>query len=223
MLILGVDTSARQGSIALAECQSESSLVLEEASLGGGAFSAQLIPQVAALLSKVGRTMRDLGGFAVVSGPGSFTGLRIGLAAVKGLAEILQKPIAPVSMLQLVAEPCGLSGSIWSALEAGRHEVYCAEYEITAGVGQVIAPGERLLAQGDFSAMIGATPALTPDPALADFLIAKGLPVKLIQRPTSGMVARRGWQKIMTGNTVSVEALEAGYLGRADNQIFTRR
>jgi len=70
--------------------------------LAGGAFSAQLVPQIAALLEKHGYSKHDLGAFAVASGPGSFTGLRVGLAAIKALAEALQKLIAAVSLLEAV-------------------------------------------------------------------------------------------------------------------------
>ena len=77
--------------------------VIEVVSLDGGTFSAQLVPQVAALLAKHGFGKQDIGGFAVVSGPGSFTGLRIGLAAIKALAEVLAKPIAAVSLLEAMA------------------------------------------------------------------------------------------------------------------------
>src|SRR5277367_3198243 len=103
-LLLAVDTSGKNGSLALARAlpgQSEID-VLEVVPLTGGAFSAQLVPQIAALLEKFGYTKRDLGAFAVVSGPGSFTGLRVGLAAIKALAEVLQKPIAAISLLEAV-------------------------------------------------------------------------------------------------------------------------
>ena len=71
----------------------------------GSAFSAQLIPEVAALLTKHGFARDDIDGFVVASGPGSFTGLRVGLAAVKALAEVLEKPIAAVSLLKALPSP----------------------------------------------------------------------------------------------------------------------
>jgi tRNA threonylcarbamoyl adenosine modification protein YeaZ len=77
--------------------------VLEVGPLAGGAFSAQLMPQIAALLEKHGQSKHDLGAFVVASGPGSFTGLRVGLAAMKALAEALQKPIVAISVLEAVA------------------------------------------------------------------------------------------------------------------------
>ena len=107
MLLLVTDTSGKNGTVALARSgegpNANEIRLLEVASLAGGMFSAQLVPQIAALLQKHGLSKTDIGGFIVVSGPGSFTGLRVGLAAIKALAEILQKPIVPVSLLELVA------------------------------------------------------------------------------------------------------------------------
>src|SRR3954468_21809245 len=104
MLLLAVDTSGRNGSIALARCVApDVCKVLEVAALEGGTFSAQLVPQIASLLSVHHVTKDDLDAFVVVSGPGSFTGLRVGLAVIKALGEILAKPIVPVSFLDVVA------------------------------------------------------------------------------------------------------------------------
>ncbi len=103
MLILAVDTSGKFGSIALAQCERDACMPLEVVALEGGTFSAQLVPQITGLLAKHGFGKRDVEGFAVASGPGSFTGLRVGLAAVKALGEVLQKPIAAVSLLEAVA------------------------------------------------------------------------------------------------------------------------
>src|SRR5208282_3822508 len=108
MLLLAIDTSGKQGSIALALAgdrsgDGEDVEVIEIAPLAGGTFSAQLIPQVAELLSSNGFTKDAIGALAVVSGPGSFTGLRIGLAAAKALAEAFGKPIAALSLLEVCA------------------------------------------------------------------------------------------------------------------------
>jgi tRNA threonylcarbamoyladenosine biosynthesis protein TsaB len=116
-LLLAVDTSGKNGSLALARLmpgQSDSEIsVLEVVPLAGGAFSAQLVPQIAALLKKHGYSKTDLGAFAVASGPGSFTGLRVGLAAVKALAEALQKPIVAISLLEAVARRVGGFSRRW--------------------------------------------------------------------------------------------------------------
>src|SRR2546429_1247908 len=125
MLILAADTSGKQGSIALAHGLNNGTCdVIEVVPLAGGTFSAQLVPQIAALLSKHGFTKEDIGAFAVVSGPGSFTGLRVGLAAIKALAEVLGKPIAAVSLLEAVSAAGQSHGRVMATLEAGRGEVY---------------------------------------------------------------------------------------------------
>src|SRR5258708_28341488 len=105
MLLLAIDTSGTQGSIALARggegggedrsgqdraVEGNDFEVIETLLLVGGTFSAQLIPRISELLSRHRLSKNDIDAFAVVSGPGSFPGLRIGLAAVKALAEILQ-------------------------------------------------------------------------------------------------------------------------------------
>src|SRR5712671_4624871 len=127
MLLLATDTSGRHGSIALARAEEDAQAsaeieirdieILETVALSGGTFSAQLVPQVAATLAKHGFSKNDIGGFAVASGPGSFTGLRVGLAAIKGLAEILRKPIATVSTLEAVAHT-GCMGRVTAVLDA---------------------------------------------------------------------------------------------------------
>src|SRR5271157_5662539 len=126
MLLFITDTSGKYGSVALARASRspDEVNVIESVPLAGGTFSAQLVPQISALLAKHGFTKNDIGGFVVVSGPGSFTGLRVGLAAIKALAEILGKPIAAVSLLKAIALNSGAQGNITALLDAGRNEVY---------------------------------------------------------------------------------------------------
>src|SRR5208282_1609717 len=134
MLLLAVDTSGKNGSLALARTtlgQSGSDInVLEVLPLTGGAFSAQLVPEIAALLTKHGHGKNDVGAFAVANGPGSFTGLRVGLAAIKALAEALQKPIVAISLLEAVACSGAARGRVLAALDAGRGDVYVGDYEL---------------------------------------------------------------------------------------------
>jgi tRNA threonylcarbamoyladenosine biosynthesis protein TsaB len=225
MLLLAIDTSGSQGSIALARAGEPSAdggnfEVIEIARLSGGTFSAQLIPQVAELLSRNGFTKNALGAFAVVSGPGSFTGLRIGLAAVKALAEVLRKPIAPVSLLEACVFTSGAQGKIMAALDAGRSEVYVGEYEIPGNSGE--APREQLLTRNEFIARATGWTVATPDPALADAARAAGISVLALPPISAADVARLGWRKIQSGETVTPERLEANYIRRTDAEMLER-
>jgi tRNA threonylcarbamoyladenosine biosynthesis protein TsaB len=221
MLILGIDTSGKSGGVALAEAGESGFRVLSSARIEGGTFSAQLVPTVAALLEKSNLGIRDVSGFAAASGPGSFTGLRVGLSAVKGLAEVLHKPIATVSLLEALATSSHQNGKIIAALDAGRSEVFYGLYEMASGNAKCLH--EQLLSANEFVEQtrkpeIALT--VTSDPALAEKLVAAGVQARLTERPDSTWIARIGARKLMGGQTVSVEALDANYLRRSDAEIF---
>ena len=138
MFLLVTDTSGKNGSVALARADESAAVrqgkLIETVPLAGGTFSAQLVPQIAALLAKHDLTKADIEAFVVVSGPGSFTGLRVGLAAIKALAEVLEKPIVPVSLLEVTAPRRGLhKESHRPRLDAGRGDVYVGEYDVASG------------------------------------------------------------------------------------------
>lgn len=236
MLLLAIDTSGRSGSIALAHGDAKGSCeVLEVVPLAGGTFSAQLVPQIAALLAKHGFGKHDIGAFAVASGPGSFTGLRIGLAAIKAIAEILEKPIAAVSLLKAVAIGARLQGRVLALLDAGRGEVYCGEYGVSGNSAQVWT--ERLIKREDLfaeaqrgqlpsseprNALTGQTTFATSDQSLAEAAQAAGLSISLIEPIDAGAIARLGWGKIHAGETVLPEQLEANYIRRTDAEIMAK-
>lgn len=220
MLLLAADTSGKQGSIALARCGPGTVCnVLEIVPLAGGTFSAQLIPQIAALLEKHHLIRSGLAAFAVASGPGSFTGLRVGLSAIKALAEVLNKPIAMVSLLEVVARSGHANGPVIAALDAGRGEIYCGEYEIT-DIAKMIS--ERLLSQEEFLADAARLAVITSDSNIADIARTHKLRVEQINRPDSGDIARWGWEKISIGQVTPPEALDANYIRRSDSEIFAK-
>lgn len=223
MLLLAVDTSGKNGSVALARVQSgEPKIdVLEVVPLSGGTFSAQLIPQLSTLLAKHGCSKLDLSAFAAASGPGSFTGLRVGLAAIKALAEALQKPIAAISLLEAIACSTHGEGRVIAALDAGRNEVYLGDYEITSDeFGILVRPnGERLLSGEEFIAEARSKRVVTPDAAL---LHAAGVPNERVGPPTAAEIARLGWLHIQRGQIVRPDGLEANYIRRSDAEIFSK-
>jgi tRNA threonylcarbamoyladenosine biosynthesis protein TsaB len=225
MLLLAIDTSGRQGSIALARAAERTGDgddvdVIEIAPLVGGTFSAELIPQISDLLSSNVLTKNDIGAFAVVSGPGSFTGLRIGLAAVKALAEVLEKPIAAVSLLEVCVFTSGARGKVMAALDAGRSDVYVGEYEIPAVPGRV--PLERILTRTEFLAQAKGWAVVTPDSVLSEAASAAGLSVLTLPPISATAVARLGWRKIQSGATVTPEQLEANYIRRTDAEMLEK-
>src|ERR1700759_5146414 len=132
MLLIAIDTSGRNGSVALCRSVGNDFEALQLANLEGGTYSARLMPIIAELLQQNGFEKSEVDGFVVVSGPGSFTGLRVGLATVKGLCEVLSKPLATVSMLEALAITHG-DGEVTAVLDAGRGEGYVGEYGVGEG------------------------------------------------------------------------------------------
>lgn len=227
MLLLAVDTSGKNGSLALARVASGQSeiQVLETMPLTGGAFSAQLVPLIAMLLEKHGHSKSDLGAFAVVRGPGSFTGLRVGLAAIKGLAEALDKPIAAVSLLEAVARGSDSRAHVLAALDAGRGDVYVGDYELAPEAcmhSERLLSREELIAEAKSKSKSEEKLVVTPDDALAEILRAADICVEVIEYPQGAVIARLGWGHFQRGQTVHPEDLEANYIRHSDAEIFAK-
>lgn len=218
MLILAIDTSWKQGSVALARGDGREFDLIEMAPVAGGTFSAQLIPEISALLARHQVGKEELDGFGAASGPGSFTGLRVGLAAIKALAEVLKKPVAAVSVLEALAVAAGVSGKVIAALDAGRSDVYAGEYVL--GDGGATKVRESLLSLEEFCGLAKSSrdaAVVTPDDA-----IAKAAQARRVARPQSDAIARLALRKILAGETVAPEELDANYLRRSDAEIFSR-
>ena len=126
MKILALDSSAVVASVAL--CDGER-LLAEYTLNNGNTHSETLLPMVECLFRHFGVTARDIDLFAVSSGPGSFTGVRIGAATLKGLAFASEKPCVGVSTLEALAENLvSLSGLICPVMNARRSQVYTAPF-----------------------------------------------------------------------------------------------
>jgi len=224
MILLAIDTSGKNGSIALARApesarHSSELNILDVVPLEGGTFSAQLVPQIAALLAKHGLSKNDIGAFAVASGPGSFTGVRVGLAAIKAFAEILQKPIAAISLLEAVARSGQDRGRVIAALDAGRGDVYAGIYHIEETAKM---HAERLLTNAELFAEAAGDLIVTPDARLAEAARTAGVQVNQVLLARSDTIARLGWEKIQKGEIISPEDLEANYIRRSDAEIFPK-
>jgi len=110
--------------------------ILGQIELEGRSYSSTLVSAVGQLLSEAGVALKQLGCIVAVSGPGSFTGVRVGLSAVKGLAEATQIPVVAVSRLEVLAVK---AGEPWAAIDAHRREVFLRAAEAGSDARELLA------------------------------------------------------------------------------------
>lgn len=131
MLILGVDSATQ---VAGAAIINDRQLLAEAFFNTRKNHSQRLLPMIVNLITEAGLELSDLDGLAVAIGPGSFTGLRIGLATVKGLAHVAQKPLAGIPTLDSLAwNAWEVPGLVCPVINARRQEVYTALYRWQEG------------------------------------------------------------------------------------------
>ena len=149
MKILAVDTATASCSAAI--MTTDGSLLAELTKGETHTHSMHLMDIITSVCGLAGVEIADLGGFAVTVGPGSFTGLRIGISTIKGLAWSLKKPVVGVSSLDALAWQCSQSDYlICPLLDARKKEVYFCRYRFERGdlkekgIEQVAAPEQAL-------------------------------------------------------------------------------
>ena len=142
MKILSLDSSATVATVALCEDQR---LLAEYTLNNGNTHSETLLPMVESVLRLYGIPVKDVELFAVAAGPGSFTGVRIGAATVKGLAFGKEKPCAGVSTLEALAyNLCDHNGLICPVMNARRQQVYTALFRAKDGVLERLMPDSAI-------------------------------------------------------------------------------
>jgi tRNA threonylcarbamoyladenosine biosynthesis protein TsaB len=195
--------------------------------LSGGTYSAQLMPQLAAMLARHDLHKHKIDAFAAASGPGSFTGLRVGLSTVKALAEALGKPIVAVSLLEAQAWRFGLETDatrVVVTLDAGRRQIFLGEYRTTkTALPELVR--EALLELDELTTEVGANPnvpVITPDETAMAVLRNGGLPFTAVAPARADLIARVGLLKLAAGQMVSPEELDANYIRHSDAEIFAK-
>ncbi len=181
MLTLAFESSAKAASVALLR---DGSLVSQYSQCSGLTHSRTLLPMAEDLLKNAELTLADIDLFAVAQGPGSFTGIRIGVSTVKGLSWACDKPCVGVSTLEGMAwHGLAAGGLICPVMDARRQQVYNALFEIREGKPfrltedrplSLAELGEALRAQEGVPFLVGDGAALT-----ARFLEKEGLPFRL--------------------------------------------
>jgi tRNA threonylcarbamoyladenosine biosynthesis protein TsaB len=209
MLTLAVDTTADSGSIALADEYCVRGELELDAPRG---FSMVLFAGIETLLGRQGVRLRDVDLFAAASGPGSFTGVRVGLAAIKGLAEVEGKGAAGISNLEALAE-FGQSPARATIIDARRGEVYAALYD---GAGNQIVP-EMV---GPFERFLELLPAREIEWITAGFELPPGARKVVAPRAIAGAIARIAIRRAMAGLALDPAAVDANYVRRSDAEIL---
>jgi tRNA threonylcarbamoyladenosine biosynthesis protein TsaB len=210
VLILSIDSSQPVGSVTLARADGDVAII-ETVQAHGGKFSAQLIPTVRRLLETHNIEKHHIDVIAAASGPGTFTGLRVGLAAVKALAEILQKPIVTVSVLESLASADTARECI-AITEAGKGFWYvglygngnAAEHHCTA------EQLRELLAKYSQAAVVTTQ-------MLAGELARDG--ARIVDAPISELVARVAADKAARNEFTAIDELDANYV-RPDEALY---
>ena len=210
MLIHSIDSSQSVGSVTLARSDGEVAII-ETVQAHGGKFSAQLIPTVKRLLEAHNIEKHHIDVIAAASGPGTFTGLRVGLAAVKALAEILQKPIVTVSVLEALASGDTARERI-AITEAGKGFWYVGTYGAAKPREEHCTADQlRGLLARQAEATIITTQLLPSD------LARDG--VRIVDAPVSELVARVAAGKAARKEFTEIDALDANYV-RPDEALY---
>jgi tRNA threonylcarbamoyladenosine biosynthesis protein TsaB len=219
MKILLIDTCGATGSIALADT-AHSPAIVAAASLPGRTASERLVPTIRDLAARAGLALRSLDALAVVDGPGSFTGVRVGLSAAKGLCHALHLPLVALSRLAVLAHLAQPSAGarVHALLDAGRGEFYCGAYLDGA------CRRESLLTRDQLLSALSIDPApivVACEPAVAAALHGNPAP-RLLADPTAADALPLALLRIQHHDFDDLATVDANYLRRTDAEIFAK-
>jgi tRNA threonylcarbamoyladenosine biosynthesis protein TsaB len=235
VLTLALDTSSPAGSLAVLR---DERVIGTVSTWTDEIYSSRVFRHLEFLLKDLKLDLAEFDLFAVAAGPGSFTGLRVGLAAVKGWAEVYGRPIAAISGLEAVAaQSTSRSPTVVPVLDAHRGQVYFGIYRRTG------EPGEnRLALQGEECVMTpeefiesldvrGEAPGcvmVTPVSALISGGVsryetahpqARPIPVEQVSAVLAPHVGRLGYMRALRGEVVDSLSLDANYVRRTDAEL----
>jgi tRNA threonylcarbamoyladenosine biosynthesis protein TsaB len=213
-LVIGIDTCGPSGSVALARVEAGGIEIIGQTELAGRSYSATLISAVGELLKQAQTDLGMLRAIVIVNGPGSFTGVRVGVSTVKGMAEGRPIGVVPVSRLAVLARKAGVGSA---ALDAHRGEVFLRLAEVS---GQ----GRELLAGRDELAVVDFQPGRIAvcDDATAVLLQAAWPDVELMrtEAPTAADAIALSVEYVAAGDFADLALLDGHYLRRSDAEIF---
>ncbi len=213
-LILAVETATRAGGVAVARGQNVVTFITGDPAVS---HSANLISMIQDALDRAGATLADVDVFAVAVGPGSFTGLRIGLATVKAFAVHLKRRVVGVSTLAAVAHASRANGEIVSLLPAGRGEVFAQHFTVSDGIVRATDEAQHLSPAAVLEKYDGH-----------DSLTFAGEGVRALAKPEESAarlvasIASLGFDAYQEGKAVVPDDLHAVYVRASDAEINER-
>jgi tRNA threonylcarbamoyladenosine biosynthesis protein TsaB len=233
VLILALDTSSNTGSLAVLRDEKLIGLV---STLGEETYSSRMFRHLEFLLQELSLKLEQFDLFAVSAGPGSFTGLRVGLVAAKGWAEVYSKPAAGVSVLEAIAAQSNSAATVLvPAFDARRGQVYFGVYrrekDLLALEGEecVLRPEEflRTITERPGSsefAIISPTPEVFAGELSR--IEKEHLPVPHIERVSSVLapsIGQLGYRQALRGQVSDALSLDANYVRRTDAEVYAKR
>lgn len=229
MILLALDTSDSRGSVALLRDEQILQSIAHDTEED---YSSWVLPAVERLLAPNQLKMRDVGVYAASAGPGSFTGLRVGLASVKAWSEVYGGRIAAVSRLEAIASLAeGPAELVAAFVDAHREQVFGGLFRRDGaqlrGVGEemVIAPAE-FLKWVDERSGFAAVDWISMDPeklsALSEWRVRAEAGERIQQSASvlAPAIGRIGLRRAQDGGLIDALALDAQYVRRCDAEIF---
>ena len=216
-LVLALDTTQETGSLALTEGERT---IREVALRAPEGFGQVLFQGIQHLLGAAGVKLSECAVFAAAAGPGSFTGVRIGLACIKGLAEAIGRPAFGISNLEALAQ-FGQTATRVAVIDARRGEVFASVFGAGPGSERVIALPDLLAAlpAGDaefIAADAAALRAMLAGTAFENAWVTAAPPAQ------AAAIARLAWRRYRAGDSGDAAVIEPNYVRRSDAEMLWR-
>ena len=216
-MLLAIDTATRYASLALYD---GTGIISEQTWYSKNNHSVEMLPAIDRMLSRQGLTPSDLTGVAVAKGPGSFTGLRIGMSIAKGLCLALDIPIVAIPTLDIITYAAGdPGGPVLAVLQAGRGRLCVGTYHFEEGLPVqdggiarvkesewVVETGEPVLITGEVSGDLVERILAQPN---ADKIAISSLAGSLRR---AGYLAELAWDMLQDGQVDDLNSLSPIYL-----------
>ncbi len=231
MLLLSVDTCDALGGIAVVK---DYAVLATLSHTPGEEYSSWLIPAVNKLLGSLGVSHYDLDGYAAAAGPGSFTGVRVGLTTVKAWSEVFGKPIVAVSRLEALASESSSKASLIAAFaDAQRDQVFGGLYRRGEGLDLVgeecVAPPESFFDWVSSTVGDDVVAWISPDAKIVSRLDgwsarrARGEIIEDFPGLLASRIALLGASKLAKRQVTDALGLDANYVRRSDAELFWKK